>query len=163
MGDFEQTYRAYFAFVKGFLTRLSGDEFLAEELAQETFVQAYRHWSSFRGDCPVSSWLCAIAKRLFFSVARGRKIVSLDGLPDMADETDVTDALIRSDRQYEAHKLLHALPEPYREVFTLRTFGDLSHRQIGGLFGKSESWARVTYYRARQLLNQMAREEKFDE
>ena len=58
-----------------------------------------------------------------------------------------------------AHRLVHRLPEPMREVFTLRTFGDLSHQQIGSLFGKSDSWARVTYYRARQMLQQMAKED----
>jgi len=50
-----------------------------------------------------------------------------------------------------------------REVFTLRTFGDLTHAQIGSLFGKSDSWARVTYYRARQMLSQMVKEEWKDE
>ena len=76
-----------------------------------------------------------------------------------ASADDVTDALVSSDRVMAAHRLVHRLPEPMREVFTLRTFGDLSHSQIGSLFGKSESWARVTYYRARQALQQMAKEE----
>ena len=50
------------------------------------------------------------------------------------------------------HALLHVLPEPYKEVFSLRTFGELSFAHIGELFQKSESWARVTYFRARQKL-----------
>ncbi len=163
MKDFEQTYREYFSFVKAFLTRMSGNAFLAEELTQETFTQALRHWHEFRGDSSITTWLCTIAKRLYLNVARRQKHISLDVIPEPHSEEDVTDALIRSDRQMAAHRLLHRLPEPYREVFTLRTFGELSHGQIASLFGKSESWARVTYYRARQMLNQMAKEEWNDD
>ncbi len=163
LADFEKTYQEYFSFVQAFLTRMSGNAFLAEELTQETFTQALRHWGEFRGDCTVSTWLCTIAKRLYLNVARKQKHISLDVIPEPMSEEDVTDALIRSDRQMAAHRLLHRLPEPYREVFMLRTFGDLNHAQVGSIFGKSESWARVTYYRARQMLNQMAKEEWHDE
>ena len=57
-----------------------------------------------------------------------------------------------------AHRRLHMLEEPYREVFTLRTFCDLSHIEIAELFGKSESWSRVTYYRARGMLRETVKE-----
>ena len=71
---------------------------------------------------------------------------------------DIAEALVASDRQMAAQKLLHRLPEPYREVFTLRTFCDLSHAQIGELFEKSDAWARVTYFRARQMLQEAMKE-----
>ena len=50
------------------------------------------------------------------------------------------------------HKLLHKLEEPYKEVFHLRTFGELSFKEIGEVFGKTESWSRVTYYRAKMKI-----------
>ena len=50
---------------------------------------------------------------------------------------------------FAIHKVLHTLSEPYKEVFSLRTFGELSFKQIAELFGKPEAWARVTYHRAR--------------
>ena len=137
MADFEQTYREYEQMIHRFLLRLCGNANLAEELTQETFYQAFKHWGSFRGQSSVSTWLCTIAKRQLY----------------------ISDALADSDRMMAAHRLVHRLPEPMREVFTLRTFGDLSHQQIGSLFGKSDSWARVTYYRARQMLQQMAKED----
>lgn len=62
-----------------------------------------------------------------------------------------------------AHRMLHLLDEPYREVFTLRTFCDLTHAQIADLFGKSESWSRVTYYRARQQLQDAMKENENEE
>ena len=54
------------------------------------------------------------------------------------------------------HRLLHRLPEPYREVFLLRVLGELSFRDIGSLFEKGENWACVTYHRARKkIMEQM--------
>lgn len=161
MADFEQTYREYQQMIHAFLLRLCGNAHLAEELTQETFYQALKHWGEFRGQSSVSTWLCTIAKRQLYNAVRRKEALPLEDVHPAPD--DVTDALVDSDRLMAAHRLVHRLPEPMREVFTLRTFGDLSHAQIGSLFGKSDSWARVTYYRARQQLNQMAREEWQDE
>ena len=156
--EFERIYREYQQMVYAFLLRLSGNANVAEELTQETFCQALKHWKEFRGQCSVSTWLCTIAKRLLYNTGRRRITLPLEEALHHTGE-DVTDALVQSDRLMAAHRLVHRLPEPLREVFTLRTFGDLSHQQIGSLFGKSDSWARVTYYRARQMLQQMAKEE----
>jgi len=57
---------------------------------------------------------------------------------------------------FAVHQFLHSMKEPYKEVFSLRTFGELSFEKIGRLFGKSAGWARVTFYRARkQILEYM--------
>lgn len=160
--DFEQTYQEYQQMIQAFLLRLCGNAHLAEELTQETFYQAFRHWDDFRGQSSVSTWLCTIAKRLLYNTVRKKELLPLEEATN-ASADDVTDALVQSDRKMAAHRLVHRLPEPMREVFTLRTFGDLSHAQIGSLFGKSDSWARVTYYRARQMLQTMAKEEWNDE
>lgn len=158
MAEFEDIYREYEAMIRGFLLRLTGNQSLAEELTQETFYQALRHWDDFRGEASRSTWLCAIAKRLYLNCLRRRPPAPLESARDK-QEPDFVDALINSDQVMAAHRLLHQLPEPFREVFTLRTFGELSHGQIGSLFGKSDSWARVTYYRARQMLARQAKEE----
>ncbi len=162
MAGFEDTYREYQQMIHAFLLRLCGNEHLAEELTQETFYQALKHWGEFRGQASVSTWLCTIAKRQLYNTVRRKELLPLEEAVHASGE-DVTDALVRSDRMMAAHRLIHRLPEPMREVFTLRTFGDLSHAQIGSLFGKSESWARVTYYRARQQLQQMAKEAQWHE
>ncbi len=164
MADFEQTYREYEQMIRAFLLRLCGNAHLADELTQETFYQAFKHWGDFRGQSSVSTWLCTIAKRQLYNAVRRKEFLPLevaDRAPEAAHKSgsDIADALADSDRMMAAHRLVHRLPEPMREVFTLRTFGDLSHQQIGSLFGKSESWARVTYYRARQMLQQMAKED----
>ena len=56
------------------------------------------------------------------------------------------------------HAHLHELSEPYKEVFTLRVFGELEYSQIAQLFGKTESWARVTYHRAKMKLIEAMKE-----
>ena len=76
------------------------------------------------------------------------------------DSADFTEELLDRERRLQAHALLHDLPEPYKEVVTLRTFGDLSHEEIGTLFGKTASWARVTYYRAKTRLQTMLEQQK---
>ena len=155
--DFGDVYGEYWDMVYGFLFRLCQNEHFAEELAQETFFRAMRAWDSFRGDSSVSTWLCAIAKRLYYSSLRKTPVLPIDELP-MGATPDIAEQLLVGDRQMIVQRILHQLPEPYREVFTLRTLCDLSHGQIGELFGKSDIWARVTYYRARLLLVQAMKE-----
>ena len=58
------------------------------------------------------------------------------------------------------HRHLHHLNEPYKEVFMLRVLGELKFQEIAGLFGKSESWAKVTFYRAKDKLIELMEAEK---
>ena len=92
-------------------------------------------------------WLCQIAKNTYFTYA-GKQAKAAGGQELSSGET-MEEKLLTKETAFEIHKLLHNLPEPYKEVFSLRVFGELSFSQIGELFGKTESWARVTYHRAR--------------
>ena len=156
MNDFERTCHEEYQTVRRFLLRLTGDEALSDELTQETFYQAMKGWKNFRGQCEVAIWLCGIAKRQYFTWCRKPKAIPVAEVPE--GSADFTDALMDKEQRLQIHALLHDLPEPYKEVVTLRTFGDLSHEEIGTLFGKTASWARVTYYRGRQMLVHMMKE-----
>lgn len=134
-----------------YLYRLCHDRDLAQELTQETFYQALKKPHQFRGESSVATWLCAIARNQYRLALRRPKSAPLDE-DTPAGEADVADYVARHSPAMSAYRALHRLQEPYREVFTLRTFCDLSHREIAELFGRSESWARVTYYRAKQML-----------
>ncbi len=159
--DLEEIYRQYGGTVTAYLTHLSGSPELAEELTQETFYRAVSSIGRFDGKCSVSTWLCGIAKHLYIDSLRRKKPTG--PLPEqLPSPDDFAEGIVRKDQAMIAHRLLHSLEEPYREVFTLRTFCDLSHTQIAELFRKSESWSRVTYYRARRML-QDAMEENKDE
>lgn len=60
--------------------------------------------------------------------------------------------ILECDAAKEIRRMIHRLPEPYKEVFLLRFYGELSFREIGETFGKSEVWGRVTYLRGKELL-----------
>ena len=162
MVDMDRIYRQYSGRVFAFLYRRCGNEELAKELTQETFYRAVKSIDRFDGKSSVSTWLCGIARHLYYDSLRQRKHAG--SLPeDIPSPEDFTEKILQKDQAMTAHRLLHMLEEPYREVFTLRTFCDLSHAQIAGLFGKSEAWSRVTYYRARQMLRDAMKENGYGE
>lgn len=160
--DMDSIYREYSGTVKAFLIRISGNTDLAEELTQETFYQAIKSINRFDGRSSLRTWLCSIAKHLYLDAIRKRN-TNQPVYDDRSAEEDFTERLAQKDQTMTAHRLLHLLEEPYREVFTLRTFCDLTHAQIADLFGKSESWSRVTYYRARQQLQDAMKENENEE
>ncbi len=148
MTEFEQVYTQYFRDVYRYCLGLTRDEATAEEITQETFCKALKSIDKFDGRCKVYVWLCQIAKNTYFSMYLRQKQTEPLG-EDPADGGALEERLLEQESAFEIHRVLHSLPEPYKEVFSLRTFGELSFRQIGLLFGKTESWARVTYHRAR--------------
>ena len=150
--DFEEIYRSYFADVYRYALALSRDAHTAEEGTQETFVRALTAIDSFRGECQVRVWLCQIARNQYLSLCRERKKFSAP--PEETGDGGIEEGFADRETARHLHVLLHSLPEPYKEVFSLRTFGELPFTQIGELFGKTESWARVTYFRARQKLKE---------
>ena len=152
MPDFEEIYRLYFADVYRYALALSRDEQTAEEVTQAAFVKALTAIDSFRGECRLRVWLCQIARNQYLSLCREQK--RFVGLAGEAGDGGIEEAFADREAAARLHRLLHDLPEPYKEVFSLRTFGELPFSQIGELFGKSESWARVTYFRARQKLKE---------
>lgn len=152
MPDFEAVYRQYFADVYKYALALSRDAAIAEEVTQETFFKALSAIDSFRGDCQLRVRLCQIARNQYLSLCRERKkFAERDAEPG---DGGIEEGFADRDAAKRLHVLLHDLPEPYKKVFSLRTFGELPFSQIGELFGKTESWARVTYFRARQRLKE---------
>ena len=151
--NIEELYRTYFDIVYRYIHSVSQDGSLAEEVTQETFFKALKKADQFRGDCDVRVWLCQIAKNtLYDHLKKQKKQLLGDEKLEKAESAGgelLEEKLAQRSQAMEIHKVLHRLSEPYKEVFSLRTFGELTFREIGMLFGKSENWARVTYYRAR--------------
>ena len=151
--NIEELYRTYFDIVYRYIRSVSQDGSLAEEVTQETFFKALEKIDQFRGDCDVRVWLCQIAKNtLYDHLKKQKKQLLGDEKLEKAESAGgelLEEKLAQRSQAMEIHKVLHRLSEPYKEVFSLRIFGELTFREIGMLFGKSENWARVTYYRAR--------------
>ena len=153
MLDFEMVFRENNQFVFRFLMKLCGDVSLAEELTQETFFCAYMNLSALRNEEKVAVWLCQIAKNTYFAWFNEQKRKQPISQPISANSTpDIAELFEEKELAGRAFSVLHALEEPYKEVFMLSVFGGLSLKDISAMFGKSESWARVTYYRAKQKI-----------
>lgn len=152
---FEQYYEDVLRYLRG----LSRDEFLAEELTQETFYHAIKSIQSFRGDCELRIWLCSIAKNLFFThQKKQRRFLLREEIEGYEiEEKMLVELIANKETAQQIHKILHELKEPYKEVFSLRIFGELSFREIAELFDKSEHWACVTYHRAKEMIKKKLR------
>lgn len=159
--DVEALYNQYFHDILLFLQSLSGDAVLAEELTQETFFKALRSVNQFRGDCDVRVWLCQIAKNLWLTHCRRQNRFTGEEVPETHADTGISveEHFADAEQAMAIHRILHGMKEPQKEVFSLRVFGELSFRQIGDLFGKTESWARVTFHRAKLTIIDALQEE----
>lgn len=170
--DIESVYRQYFKDVFLYLRSLSADAGTAEEIAQETFMKALRSLDSFDGSRDIRAWLFTIARNTYYTFCR-REHIYVDAsraekygesaggcrisgqLEERAEmHGDVIEQLADEERSFLIHRFLHGMREPYKEVFSLRVFGELPFDKIGQLFGKSSGWARVSYYRAKQMIRE---------
>ena len=153
MFDMDAAYREYAVMVYKFLLSLCYEEELAEELTQETFYQAVRSVDRYDGSCKVSTWLCQIAKHLWYREMERRKRKGTSELTDMESlEKTVEEQLLVKEEKMELFRKVHVLDEISKEIVLLRVTGAFSFKEIAELFGKNENWARVTYYRAKQKL-----------
>ena len=150
MENFQDVYELYFRDVYRYALSLCRNELQAEEITQETFFKALQKLDSFDGKGRIYVWLCQIAKNTYISMCRKEKHLdsSADTLRIPAAE-NIEEQFSNKEIAFAIHKVLHAMDEPYKEVFSLRAFGGLSFQQIAELFSKTEAWARVTYHRAR--------------
>lgn len=154
MEDFDKIYAEYYSEVYKFVLTLCQNPTLAEEITQESFFKALKSIDSFNGNCKLSTWLCKIARNTFYSYTKKHNRQVDYPLDAIISDENIEEQFADKEIAYAIHKVLHKLNEPYKEVFWLRIFGDLSFAQIGALFEKTESWARVTYYRAKIMIKE---------
>ena len=161
---FVDAYSEYFDVVYREALRYSGNHHVAEEIAQETFVKALKSLNQFDGRKDIRAWLFTIAKNTYFSYCRRKKHDA-----DWTEYENVVDVgvhfaenLVNEEKAFLIHKFLHNMEEPYKEVFNLRVFGELSYEKIGTLFQKSSGWARVTFYRAKKKIEEYMEEQGYE-
>jgi RNA polymerase sigma-70 factor (ECF subfamily) len=148
--SFNEIYDKYFKDVYRYILSLSRNSRIAEDITQETFIKAFKCIDSFKGNCKLQVWLCQIAKNTYYSYYKKEKIYDYSFDDEKKESSDnLENRLMSNEEAFEIYRAIHNLEEPYKEVFTLRVFGEVSFAQIAKLFEKTESWARVTYYRAK--------------
>ena len=133
---------------------------MAEELTSVTFFKARNNIDKFKGNCTITSWLCQIAKYSYYGYLRkNKRLIELNSIREQMDtESDMEEQYIDSVISKEIQKVVNSLEEPYKKVFHLRVFQELSFKQIASIFGKTENWACVTYHRARNKVRERMEE-----
>lgn len=148
--DYEKLYNSYYMQVYSYAVSLCKNQVHAEEIAQNTFYKAVTSKAEFKGRSDELTWLCSIAKNIYLDELRKEKrTADISHAEILSAQENTEQTVADSDTAFRIHLVLHRLEEPYKEVFGLRVFGELSFSQIAAIFGKTESWARVTYHRAK--------------
>ncbi len=154
--DMKRVCEEYYQTVYGYLITITGGNYdLAEELTQETFYRAIKNAKQFREECKMSTWLCQIAKYTFYQhldKKNRRKEVSMDAAVEVAMEQQIEREYISNEQKLLIYKKIQKMESPTKDVLMLRLSGELSFKEIGEILGKTENWARVTFYRGKQVL-----------
>lgn len=151
----DELYKQNVKIVYHFLLSKCHNELLAEDLTQETFLQAYKSIERYNGKCKVSVWLCQIAKHLWYQYLQKNKHEIVQEIPNdqlaTTNEVTIKQVLDRLELK-DVLKEMQKLPAQIREVMYLRITGDLSFKDVGEIMGRSENWARVNFYRGKEIL-----------
>ncbi len=158
MDEFKQLYIKYEKQIYKYLFYLTGDKFIAEELTQETFFQAFKSVHSFKGRSKISTWIFQIAKYTFYRyLKKQKKVVHVTDTSTFENEisNNETPENIYEKKEESIHVLnaLKKLKQPQQEIVILRFYNELSFKEIGEIFDQSETWARVNFYRAKNRLS----------
>ena len=159
MQEIEQIYKKYYTVVYKYLFCLTHNSDIAEELTQETFYKMIKKIDTFKGNSKLSVWLCEIAKNLWNDELRKKKYqtVSYDEI-EMSNSTaykqNVENNYINKEEFDETTKRIENLDNLSKRVLYLRLNSDMSFKEIGDILGKTETWARVTFYRAKQKIKE---------
>lgn len=155
MESIEEIYIKYANLIKNYIYTITNNTELSEEIMQETFIAAINQINKFRGECDISVWLCSIAKKVLYKRTKKDnlyKSISIEDI-EIVEKKQTEEEYIAKDNKLKLYNALQKLDATAREVMYLRLTGELSFKEIGKILNKSENWARVTFFRAKQKLN----------
>lgn len=158
MQDIEKIYKEYFETVNKYLFCLTRNSDISEELTQETFYKAVKKINTYKGECKMSVWLCQIAKNLWIDQCRKNKKISNlseEDLINITEQKSLEEKIISDDEKISLYKRMQKLDEKTREVMYLRISGELTFKEIADILNKTETWARVTFYRCKNQLKEV--------
>lgn len=162
--EFDEIYRLYSADLYRFILNLCKNDSLAMDIMQDTMLRAIENISKFKGNCSIKTYLFTIARNLYLDTLKkseNKNISSDEAEQEFSDGTSFVDKLTDKESALTIHRFLHCLDDPYKEIFSLRVFAELSFREIGDIFGNSENWARTAFFRAKKkIITLMTKEEE---
>ena len=160
MQDIEKIYEDYFQTVYKYLFCLTNNSDISEELTQETFYKAVKKIDTYKGECKISVWLCQIAKNLWYDECRKTKrITNTEDMFNVQELSNLEDEIASNEEKIYLYKKMQMLDEKTREVIYLRITGELSFKEIGVILNQTENWARVTFYRGKNKLKEVDKNE----
>jgi RNA polymerase sigma-70 factor (ECF subfamily) len=146
---YERLYEMHIGRVFALCLRLCNDRDMAEDLAQEAFVLAWRKLDSFRGDSAFGSWLYRITTNTVLSYLRKQKpfrnMLDIDDIEEPGQKEDIGLRMSLNDA-------IASLPNGARAVFVLYSLEGYTHDEIAGLLGIAQGSSKAQLHRARQLL-----------
>src|SRR5215510_15674432 len=156
---FEQLYRKYYKRVYSLCLRMLGDPTLAEDMAQEVFLQVYRKIGGFRGDSAFTTWLHSLTVNQVLMHFRKRG-VKLEQTADEEDFANVVDTPLQSTRRTSIidrlalDKAIAQLAPGYRTVFVLHDVEGYEHEEIAEMLGISVGTSKSQLHKARMRLRE---------
>lgn len=154
----DEIYKNYSKLVYNYLYTLTHDVEISEELMQETFYSAIKGINNFRNECSLSVWLCQIAKNKWKNYLKKNSKIKYESIDSKLENYLISESIEeyidKNNEKLEFYKEIHKLDEMSKELFYLRIYSEFSFKQIGEILGKSENWARVTFYRIKIKLKE---------
>lgn len=160
MTPLEKFYKEHYTQVYAYVLTLCRNASVAEEVTGEAFAKAIASEKSFRGECSLSTWLCRIARNCYYSDCRKEKHREAEAecIPVNPDPSEVLQERAMAQR---IRTIARELPEPYGAVFLGRVEEEKSYGELAAAYGKSETWARVVYHRAKEKIQEVMRSEGY--
>jgi RNA polymerase sigma-70 factor (ECF subfamily) len=133
--------------------RMAGDETLAADFTQDTFVRAFERLGDFRGDSSLATWLHAIASSVILNgLKKVKRIRSREQTDDELPEVAVTRRTAEPDLKLKLARAIDALPNGYRMVFVMHDVEGYTHEEIGSALGIQPGTSKAQLFRARAKL-----------
>lgn len=170
MQSIENMCRNYINDVYSYLICITHNKDIAEELTQETMYKAIKNLKTYRGDCKINVWLCKIAKNEWFMYLKKNKKISTISLSDIKSisldiniEDKIVDELTENSKKKQIYELINRLDYETSQIMYLRLENDMNFQEIGAIFDKPERWARVKFFRGKEKIKEMIRNDKSKE
>lgn len=156
--DLEKICNQHYKYVKSYALSLCLNETMAEDITQETFYNAIKKIDTFKNDCKIETWLCSIAKNIFLNQKRKKQTENILDYPNLVSNSNIEEDTIKNESVKRILAEAVKLETPYKEVFYMKSLGDMPYSSIANVFGKTENWARVTYFRAKKQIEERMNE-----
>ncbi len=163
MQDINEIYKRYSKTVYHYILCLSSDADLSEEIVQETFLVAVKNIHQFKGNCKITTWLCQIAKYIWYRKLKKKKAICELPLEELENKILFDDCLeekiCQKENKMNLLKNIQQLDENTKTVMYLRILGNLDYQEIGEIMNRSPNWARVTFFRGKEKLKEEMKDE----